>query len=498
MIILFFTLLISGNLLTQTDPPIGQISAFAEFDISEGALISYGSIMSLSFGLPWEVIRDFSEEAKLFILVPSNQQNSCQQQLENNNINMNNVVYLNYIHDTYWTKNFGPYFIVDGNHEIGIVDFHYDRPDRINDNAIPFQLANHWNYNYFDSDIIHNGGNLMFNGINQAASSTLPHDANSGIDVNQIMQDFYGVDTYHTVEDPWGNYHEHIDCWAKFLSHEKIIISEVPSTHNNYITLENVVTFYENQLNSYGEPYQIYRVYCPNGEPYANSYIMNNKVYIPINNGSYDDDAIISFQEALPEYEIEGYYFYNFISTDALNCRVMNIPDFNAIRIFHNSINNQPVPLNEYEVTASFDDLSQSGLDNSTLNVFWKNQFMIDYQATPLIEIENEIYQAIIPNQPGDTPIHYYIEAGNLNGRIDRLPIAGYFDFYAFGGAGFELGDINMDQLINIQDIFEIIHHVLNASLITGYGLILADLNEDDTINVFDIIKIINIILGIN
>ena len=118
------------------------------------------------------------------------------------------------------------------------------------------------------------------------------------MDVDQLMLDFYGVETYHTIEDPWGNYHEHVDCWAKFLSHEKIIISQVPSTHYNYTTIENVVTYFENQLNSYGEPYEIYRVYCPNGEPYANSYIMNGKVYVPINNGPYDENAIASFQEA--------------------------------------------------------------------------------------------------------------------------------------------------------------------------------------------------------
>ena len=53
-----------------------------------------------------------------------------------------------------------------------------------------------------------------------------------------------------------------------------------------------------------------------------------------------------------------------------------------------------------------------------------------------------------------------------------------------------------MDNLININDIFEIIYHVLNTNPITGYGLILADLNEDGTINVFDIIRIVNIILG--
>jgi len=493
---LIFTSLLMGKLFSQTEPPIGPITAFAEFDISEGAFISYGSDMSYSFGLPLEVIKDFSEEAKLFILVPSNLQIACQTELQNNNINMDNIVYLNYVHDTYWTKNYGPYFIVDGNHEIGIVDFQYDRPDRINDNAIPYQLAYHWNYNYFDSDIVHNGGNLMFNGINQAASSNLPYDANPTLNVDQMMNDYYGVETYHTVEDPWGNYHEHVDCWAKFLSHEKIMISQVPSYSSFYITIENVVNFFENQLNSYGEPYEVYRVYCPNGEPYANSYIMNSKVYVPINNSSYDNDAINSFQEALPGYEVEGYYYNNFLSTDALNCRVMNIPDFNAIRIFHNSINDDLILLDEYEVIVYFDDLSESGLNPSTLNVYWKNQFMENFQISPLTEIEDENYLAIIPNQPGDTFIHYYIEAGNYNGRIDRLPIAGYFDFFALGGPGFELGDINMDHLINIQDIFEIIYHVLNTYPITGYGLFLADLNNDETINVFDIIKIINIILG--
>ena len=483
-------------LISETEPPIGPISAFSEFDISEGAFISYGSIMSYSFGLPFDLLKDFSEEAKLFVLVPSNLQSNCHSQLENNNVNMENVVYLNFTHDTYWSKNYGPYFIIDGNNEIGIVDFHYDRPDRVNDNAIPLHLANLWGYNYFDSDITHNGGNLMFNGINQAASSTLPYDANPGMNVDQMMLDYYGVEQYNTIEDPWENYHEHIDCWAKFLSHEKIIICEVPASNYYYTDMENVATFYENQLNSYGEPYEVYRIWTPNGEPYANSYIMNGKVYVPTGFGQYDDDAIESFQNALPGYEIEGYEYYNFISTDALNCRVMNIPDFNAIRIFHNSINDEPIPMEHYEVSATFHDLSSTGLDISALKVYWKNQFMENFETIQLTESDNGSFIASIPNQPGDTPVHYFIEAGNLNGRIDRLPIAGYFDFFAHGGPGFELGDINMDQLININDIFEIIYHVLLTSPITGYGLALADLNEDGTVNVFDIIRIVNVILG--
>ena len=491
----YITILLLSTIFTQTDPPVGPVSAFSEFDISEGAFVSYGSNMSYSFGLPYDLLKDFSEDAKLFVLVPSNLQSNCHSILQSNDVNMDNVVYLNFTHDTYWTKNYGPYFIVDGNHEIGIVDFHYDRPDRVNDNAIPLQLANYWNYNYFDSDIVHNGGNLMFNGINQASSSTLPYDANPSMNIDQMMLDFYGVETYHTVEDPWGNYHEHVDCWAKFLSHEKIIVCQVPASHYKYAEMESVANFYENSLNSFGESYEVFRVYTPNGEPYANSYIMNGKVYVPTGFGQYDDEAIASFQEALPGYEIEGYEFYNFLNTDALNCRVMNIPDFNAIRIFHQSVNDAPVPLDEYNIDVTFDDLSQSGLDESLLKLYWKNQFMTEYETIQL-DNNNDVYQASIPNQPGDTPVHYYIEAGNLDGRIDRLPIAGYFDFYAFGGPGYQLGDINMDNFVNISDILLIVPHILNVNQINGYGLVLADLNEDQTINVYDIIRIVNIILG--
>ncbi len=483
--------------LSETDPPPAPVNSFAEFDISSGSLISYNSYLTYGFGQPMSLIQDLAEDGILYILLPPNSQSNCENILENNGIDLNNVEFLPFNHDTYWTKNFGPYFVLDGNNEIGIVDFHYDRPDRPNDNAIPFHLAEHWGYNYFDSDIVHNGGNLMFDGFVTASSSLLPYSENFGADVDQLMLDYYGTDSYLTVDDPWGNYHEHIDCWAKFLSSEKIIICQVPSTHPEYDEMESVAEFYENQLNSFNEQYQIFRVYTPNGEPYANSYILNDNVYVPTGFGQWDDEALEVFREALPEYTVRGYSDYSYIATDALNCRVMNIPDFEAVRIIHNPLNDFPAPMDEYIVNASFIDLSGNGISNESLNLYWKNQFMDDYEVLLLNQIEySEEFSAIIPEQPGDTPVHYYLEGGNTLGRIDRLPIAGYFEFYAFGGPGFANGDINMDMVININDILLMVNHILNIYPISGYGLILADLNEDGTINVFDIIQLVNIIMG--
>ena len=55
----------------------------------------------------------------------------------------------------------------------------------------------------------------------------------------------------------------------------------------------------------------------------------------------------------------------------------------------------------------------------------------------------------------------------------------------------YELGDLNQDSIINIQDIIIIINLILNAE----FDLV-ADINLDSTVNVLDVIQIVNIILN--
>jgi len=53
------------------------------------------------------------------------------------------------------------------------------------------------------------------------------------------------------------------------------------------------------------------------------------------------------------------------------------------------------------------------------------------------------------------------------------------------------VGDINEDTLINIQDVILIINLILNDEF-----NLLADINLDSIINVLDVIQLVNIILG--
>ena len=102
-----------------------------------------------------------------------------------------------------------------------------------------------------------------------------------------------------------------------------------------------------------------------------------------------------------------------------------------------------------------------------------------------------DCYTASIPVQSEDTIIRYYIQALDNTGRLETLPMAGYYSFQAIGGTVYADGDLNMDGTVNILDIVSMVNVVLN-----GEQNSMADLNNDGVVNILDIILLVNIILG--
>ena len=89
-------------------------------------------------------------------------------------------------------------------------------------------------------------------------------------------------------------------------------------------------------------------------------------------NSSYDDDALAVYADALPGFEILG-FTGSWESTDALHCRVKGIPDLEMLQIFHNPIDDQDEAQDSYKVDAIIDDLSEAGLIEEELKIYWKN-----------------------------------------------------------------------------------------------------------------------------
>ena len=85
--------------------------------------------------------------------------------------------------DSYWTRDYGPWWVVDGNGDIGIVDFTYNRP-RPNDNAAPYKVSQHLDVPYFSADVVSTGGNYMTDGNGIAAATQIAYTENSQCGTN--------------------------------------------------------------------------------------------------------------------------------------------------------------------------------------------------------------------------------------------------------------------------------------------------------------------------
>ena len=64
------------------------------------------------------------------------------------------------------------------------------------------------------------------------------------------------------------------------------------------------------------------------------------------------------------------------------------------------------------------------------------------------------------------------------------------------GGCTAAAGDLNEDEILNIQDLITMVNHILGSSLVTDCALEAADMNMDGIINIQDLISLVNAILG--
>ena len=408
-------------------PPVRQP---AEFEAYEGVLIRY------PFGLSYEIIAEMSEDVIVTTLVANaSEQSTVHSAYETNEVNTGNCEYLIEPSDSYWTRDYGPWFIFNGTTQIlEVVDFEYNQP-MPHDNAIPEAYATNQGLPYVLMNITHCGGNYMTDGQGSSVSTNLLNTENPGMNVENIKElhkETLGIKNYHIVDDALGEYTEHIDCWAKYLSPDTIMILQVNTSASNYLDLEAAADYFEGQTSCYGTPYNVVRVYSE-GEPYTNSLILNNKVFVPQNGTEWDDDAIAAYQAAMPGYEIIGFddsLCPDWETTDAIHYRTKGIPDRDMIYIDHDPMIDQIPNDAGFKVKAKMTAYASS---NNVVNpqIHWKNTSANVWNAISMTADE-DTYTGFIPNHPCGETLYYYISANNSQGDLFKLPYIGAPDPFSF------------------------------------------------------------------
>lgn len=440
---------------TETPPPTGEVRNIAEWEAMESVLVAYTG----GFGVPLSLIAEMSQDCNITTIVSgASEENTVNNMYSSNGVNTANCTYVYQDPDSYWTRDYSPWYIAIDDSEVAIVNFPYNRP-RPNDNDVPILMANELGVDLYGMDVEHTGGNYMTDGYGIAASSDLvwaENTSQSHAQINTKMQDYLGIDTYHVTIDPLGGI-KHIDCWGKFLDVDKVLVTEVPSNHPKYDDYEEVANYYTAQNCSWGYPYEVIRVQAAYGDvnPYTNSLILNNKVFVPQTGSNLDDDAIAVYEAAMPGYEILGFHAGsapNWLNSDAIHCRAHGVADREMLYIAHYPLHGTLAFQTNYTIEA--DVVSYGGSSIST--GFPKLYYRQNGGSWEEVEMQNttgNTYTASIPGLNDSNDVAYYIYAENDNSKTESHPRIGVADPHLFSYSG---GNIGVNELADnaILNIF--------------------------------------------
>lgn len=443
---------------TPTDPPEGEIRNVGEFDPMQGVLIRY------PFGIPMSLIKAMAEETTVLTIVAnSSQQATVTTQYQNNGVNLENCDFLLKPTDSYWVRDYGPWYVFDGNGDPGIVDFPYNRP-RPNDNEIPIEMADYLGIDLYGMNLISTGGNYMCTGKGIAASTDLVWEENPSLthdEVSGYVNDYLGNPLYDVTSDPLGEYIKHIDCWSKYLTPGKILIGQVSPSDPRYQDYEDLADHFATSTSSYGKPWEVIRVFTPGDPPYTpytNSLILNDRIFVPITGSQWDDEAIDVYEEAMPGYDIVPILYNGWENTDALHCRAKGIADIGMLYIDHMPIYGSTSYHPEYNISAKITAHSGADIYSDSVLVYYKRNSG-DFIST-LMELDSIDHYStkIVGVEPGDT-VSYYIYAADDSGRQSMQPFVGEDDPFVFRTIYFPVNELIFDpdtvMFMNITDMIE-------------------------------------------
>ncbi len=413
----------------------------AEFEPCEQVMMCYPEMIDAS------VYKEIAKDNKILLLCNpsyngSSRISDAQSWVSSNGMNQANFTYfdMNLDNDNaYWARDFSPFFVYN-NLDLGIVDFTYNRSDRTEQNAVPKNLSTYFNMPYSKMSLTHTGGNLMQNGRGTAFSDDLVvlENSNDASKVRSEMLTYTGTDNYVITIDPQGEYIAHIDCWAKIVAPDKIIVAKLPTSNSRYQYYEQVANELANTKCSYGYNYKIYRVEEPGGStiaPYTNSLIANKHVYLPLgDNATYNQKAIQVYQEALPGYTIHGIENSSdndFKNTDALHCRTHEIPSIKNVfidsrEVLHGDVSSSSKLLVKCNVVS----YEKANLKNVKLHYSINNG---NYQVIDMLKYkETTNYTFTFSALKSGDNVKYYIEASDVNDNEAFDPVFKEADPHVF------------------------------------------------------------------
>ncbi|TWP22918.1 agmatine deiminase family protein [Apibacter muscae] len=239
-----------------------------------------------------------------------------------------------YIHPTNdaWCRDHGPAFLINPlakDYKKVIVNWEFNAwgskyPPFDLDNRIPLLIANELKLPVFNPKIIMEGGSVDFNGkgtVITSKSCLLNKNRNPNLSQEQIenyLMDFYGVEQVLWVNDGivGDDTDGHIDDTVRFVNEDTVLtVTETDPNDENYELLQTNLEQLKNMKLIGGKPLNVIELPMPKPviydgirlpASYANFYIANEVVIVPIFNCDNDEIALNIIQKCFKDRKVIG------------------------------------------------------------------------------------------------------------------------------------------------------------------------------------------------
>lgn len=251
--------------------------------------------------------------------------------LEQAAIEPNQVEFFMHPTNDAWCRDHGPAFLINpmAQEKKVIVDWDYNAwgnkyPPYELDDVIPTLIGEHYKLPVWHPGIVMEGGSVEFNGAGTLLTSRaclLNPNRNPQLNQEQIemlLRDYYGVEQILWIDEGivGDDTDGHIDDTVRFVSEDTVLtVIEEDSSDENYQLLQHNLRQLKQmrllngkQLNIIELPmpselsYEGQRLPCS----YANFYIANQSVIVPIFQCANDDKALRIIQECFPDRNVVG------------------------------------------------------------------------------------------------------------------------------------------------------------------------------------------------
>lgn len=417
---------------------------------------SLGTLIRWPLGIPMVLVEELAMHDTLYVLVENpSQQSQALSTFQAWGVNTGHCRFITADTWSHWTRDWGPHWVFDGSGEMGIIDPVFDGYPWVpggpyreytdsrgyeEDDQVNAVLAQEFSCPLYQFPGYLTGGNFMSDGHGTGFSTRAMLNENevfwSHEQFLELSYDWLGLESYFITVNPEDYGIQHVDCVAKLLDEETILLKQVDPSHPEYARIETINDQLTTAMNCYGREYDIVRIQCGSYSgsevaAYTNSYILNTRVFVPLFGISTDAAAISTYQQAMPGYEVIGVPYSDWYYYDALHCRTREVMDPGMLLVRHKRFDPSVEFSESFQVLAEIKAYSGEELVPGETGISWRVNGGA-WSTGELIAFSGDSLAGSIPGQSPGSVVDYYIFAADSSGRAETLPRTAPLGYYSF------------------------------------------------------------------